>query len=57
MSFDDLKPEIRLLDDGSLGYFYSPQQLERIRDKKISKLDHIDFIEQLSTYNNTMERH
>lgn len=26
----DLKPTIRVLEDGKLGYFYSPHQLEHI---------------------------
>lgn len=28
-------PEIRILDDGTKGYFYSPSQLEAIRDEHI----------------------
>lgn len=26
----DMTPEVRVLEDGSLGYFYRPQQLEAI---------------------------
>lgn len=35
MNHVDTWPEIRELEDGSLGYFYTMQQLEAIRNLKI----------------------
>ena len=43
----DTSPEIRELEDGRIGYFYSPQQLEEIRDRQEKQMDYKEFIAKL----------
>ena len=52
----DLKPSILELEDEKIGYFYTPQQLQAIRDKNDLELNHFEYIEQIKHHSNIYNR-
>lgn len=38
MTLDECQPEVRVLEDGKIGYFYNLTQMETIRDIKLRNM-------------------